>query len=248
MRQICLDTETTGLDPAKGDRIVEIGCVEIAGRAMSDNPKYCFHVYLNPERDVPEEVVKVHGLDNKFLADKPLFADVVEDFLTFIKGAEIIIHNASFDVGFLDSELKHVGKKKLKNYCGKITDSLAMAKRIFPGLHNNLDKLCDRYSIDRSARTLHGALLDAQLLGEVYLAMTRKQESLLTETQEEKKQEEVVLEMPAPDAFILSNIHDTELAAHQDFLGRIMKKKGALWTQELGETVYGAPVTDEKPK
>lgn len=241
MRQICLDTETTGLDPKKGDRIVEIGCVEIVGRTISDNPKYCFHVYLNPEREVPEEVVRVHGLDNKFLADKPLFKAIADDFLHFIQGAEIIIHNAAFDVGFLDSELERIGKGKLSKYCAQVTDSLAMAKRIFPGLHNNLDKLCDRYSIDRSSRTLHGALLDAQLLAEVYLAMTRKQESLLAEPEEEHHEEEV-REMPDPSLCVHGVIHESELAAHKDFLDRILKKKGALWKQEVGETVFGRQV------
>ena len=179
MRQICLDTETTGLYADKDDRIVEVGCAEIVGRTLSDRPEAFFHRYINPERDVPIEAVNVHGLDNAFLADKPVFADIVDDFLKFIEGAELIIHNASFDVGFLNMELGRLGKGRIEDYCLKVTDSLKMASDMFPGLRNNLDVLCTRYEIDRSARTLHGALLDARLLAEVYLAMTRKQGELL---------------------------------------------------------------------
>ena len=228
MRQISLDTETTGRIVEEGDRIVEIGCVELVGRALSDNPKYYFHLYLNPERDVPEEVVKIHGLTTEFLQDKPLFADVADSFLDFIKGAELIIHNAEFDVGFLDAELQRAGKGKLTDYCSKITDTLSIARTIFPGLRNNLDILCTRYEIDNSSRTLHGALLDAHLLAEVYLAMTRKQESLLEVLSGESDTPDPI---PSPGSFIVAQATGEELAEHEAFLDRIDKKckTGALW-------------------
>ncbi len=231
MRQISLDTETTGRMVEEGDRIVEIGCVELVGRALSDNPKYYFHLYLNPERDVPEEVVKIHGLTNEFLRDKPLFADVVDSFLDFIKGAELIIHNAEFDVGFLNAELQRTGKGKVTDYCSKITDTLAIARTVFPGLRNNLDILCTRYEIDNSSRTLHGALLDAQLLAEVYLAMTRKQESLLGTLSGESDTPDPI---PSPDAFLAAQATSEELAEHEAFLDCIDKKckTGALWREQ----------------
>ena len=251
MRQISLDTETTGRDAAGGDRVVEIGCVELVGRSLSDNPKYYFHLYLNPERDVPEEVVRIHGLTRKFLEDKPVFADVADSFLDFIKGAELIIHNAEFYVGFLNAELNRVGKGKLENYCSKITDTLAIARTIFPGLRNNLDILCSRYEIDNSSRTLHGALLDAHLLAEVYLAMTRKQESLLGELSGESDKPDPI---PKPEAFIAAQATSQEIAEHEAFLDRIDKKckTGALWrtqsrsvpsqTTEKNETPAVKPV------
>ena len=156
-RQICLDTETTGINAEDGDRIVEIGCFEIVGRTLSDDPSHVYWAYINPERDVPDEAVAIHGLTNEFLADKPVFADVADDFLKFIKGAELIIHNAKFDVGFLNAELKRIGKGRVEDYCSNVIDTLAMAREIFPGLRNTLDVLCGRYGVDRSARTLHGA-------------------------------------------------------------------------------------------
>lgn len=229
MRQICLDTETTGLDPDKGDRIVEVGCAEIIGRTLTDKSEAYFHRYINPERDVPPEVVAVHGLDNAFLADKPVFADIVDEFIAFVSGAELIIHNAEFDVGFLNMELKRLGKGRLEDYCPKITDSLRMAAGIFPGLRNSLDVLCTRYEIDKSARTLHGALLDARLLAEVYLAMTRKQGELLSDTIEAGA---AGFEIPAPSLLVKAQVPAEELAEHAAFLERIAKKskKGCLWT------------------
>lgn len=175
-RQITLDTETTGLDPLNGDRIVEIGCVEVIDRRITENH---FHVYINPERDVPEDAVAIHGLTNEFLGDKPVFAAVAQDFCNFIKGAELIIHNASFDVGFLNAELKQAGFPTVDELATNVIDSLAMAKNMFPGKRNNLDALCERLEIDNSERTLHGALLDAELLADVYLRLTRGQNSLM---------------------------------------------------------------------
>jgi DNA polymerase III, epsilon subunit len=232
MRQICLDTETTGLYADKGDRLVEVGCAEIIGRTLSDNPEAFFHRYVNPERDVPPEVVAVHGLDNAFLADKPVFADIADEFLAFVEGAELIIHNAEFDVGFLNMELGRLGKGRIEDYCPKITDSLKMAAGIFPGLRNTLDVLCTRYEIDNSSRTLHGALLDARLLAEVYLAMTRRQGELLSDTIEAGASG---FRIPDASLFVRATVPPDELALHEAFLATIAKKskKGCLWANAL---------------
>ena len=176
MRQIFLDTETTGLDPALGHRIIEIAAVEIVNRRFTDRH---YHQYVNPGRDIDAGALEVHGITSEFLADKPKFRDVARDMLEFIEGAELIIHNAPFDVAFLDHELALLELQSLKIYCPQVTDTLKMAKGLHPGKRNSLDALCDRYQIDNSARSLHGALLDARLLAEVYLSMTRGQESLL---------------------------------------------------------------------
>ena len=233
MRQICLDTETTGMHPDKGDRLVEIGCVEIVGRTLSDKPEHFYHQYINPERDVPADAVAVHGLTTERLAKEPIFSAIVDDFLAFITDAELIIHNAEFDVGFLNMELKKLKKGKIQDYCAKVTDSLAIAREMFPGLRNNLDVLCTRFNIDKSERTLHGALLDAQLLAEVYLAMTRKQGSLLGEQYEAG---EAIEPMPNASQLIVATAPADELALHREFIARIEKKckTGAMWTKVLG--------------
>ncbi|GLK81571.1 DNA polymerase III subunit epsilon [Methylopila turkensis] len=166
MREIVLDTETTGLDPLRGDRIVEIGCVELLNRIPTGS--HC-HIYINPERDMPEEAFRVHGLSSEFLADKPVFADVVDEFLAFIDEDALVIHNAAFDVGFLNAELKRVGKPEIGNY--RVIDTLALARRKNAGGSNSLDALCQRYGIDNSRRTKHGALLDSEILAEVYLEL-----------------------------------------------------------------------------
>lgn len=178
MRQIILDTETTGLDPKQGHRIVEIAAIELCNRQFTGNH---FHYYLNPERDSDEGALQVHGLTTEFLQDKPKFQEISKDLLNFVKDSELIIHNAPFDVGFINHELSLINLQTLDSYCSSITDTLKLAKELHPGKRNNLDTLCERYSIDNSKRTLHGALLDAELLAEVYLAMTRGQESLLIE-------------------------------------------------------------------
>ena len=178
MRQIFLDTETTGLSAENGDRVIEIGCVELLNRKPTGNRK---HFYLNPGRDSHEEALKVHGITNEFLRDKPAFAVVVDELLDFLAGAEIVMHNASFDVGFLNQELALLGRPKIHQYVGSVTDTLAMAKELYPGKRNSLDALCDRLGVDNSSRTLHGALLDAELLADVYINMTRGQEALLIE-------------------------------------------------------------------
>ena len=236
MRQIVLDTETTGLSPEDGHRIIEIGCVELLNRKLTGNR---FHVYLNPERAIDQGAVDVHGLDNKFLADKPLFGSIVEDFIAFVQGAELVIHNAPFDVGFINAELKRLvsGPRTITENCG-VLDTLALAKKKHPGQRNNLDALCKRYGVKNSHRELHGALLDAEILAEVYLAMTGGQSDLLLEP--EKREE-----APKPDATPsnlpgirkdrpkLAIIHcsGTELEAHQERLSAIDKSSGGrcLW-------------------
>lgn len=227
-RQVVLDTETTGLNARLGDRVIEIGCVEILGRSVTERH---FHRYLNPGRDIEEGAAKVHGLTREFLADKPRFAGVAAEFLDYIRGAEVIIHNADFDVEFLDQEFALAGLKPVSEYCSKIIDTLAMARELHPGKRNSLDALCERYAVDNSRRTLHGALLDACLLAEVYLAMTRGQESL-------------VIDLDAPptaaaaaaariDAAKLTVLRATEEEerAHEKLLDGIDKeaKDGSLW-------------------
>ncbi len=175
-RQIVLDTETTGLSAEAGDRIIEIGCVELVGRKLTGNN---LHFYLNPERDSHEDALKVHGISNEFLRDKPRFAEVADEILRYLEGAEIIIHNAAFDLGFLDKELERLGKPVFSSFVGEVIDTLAMAKQLYPGKRNSLDALCDRLGVDNSTRTLHGALLDAELLADVYINLTRGQEALL---------------------------------------------------------------------
>ena len=175
-RQIVLDTETTGLSAEGGDRIIEIGCVELLNRKLTGNN---LHFYLNPERDSHEDALKVHGISNEFLRDKPRFAEVAQEFLDYVQGAEIIIHNAAFDVGFLNKELELVNSPPFATFVGVVTDTLVMAKEMFPGKRNSLNALCDRLGVDNSGRTLHGALLDAELLADVYINLTRGQDALL---------------------------------------------------------------------
>ena len=175
MRQIILDTETTGLEPSQGHRIIEIGCVELIDRRLSQNH---YHQYLNPEREIEDGAMEVHGISNEFLHDKPLFTDVVEDFLAFVEGAELIIHNAPFDIGFLDNELSLLGRSDRMTDHVRVLDTLEMARDLHPGQRNSLDALCQRYDVDNSSRKLHGALLDSEILADVYLAMTGGQSDL----------------------------------------------------------------------
>ena len=179
MRQIILDTETTGLEISLGHRIIEIAAVEMVNRSLTSNH---FHQYLNPGREIDPGAQQVHGISLEFLQDKPLFKDVVQDFLAYVAGGELVIHNAPFDVGFLNYELGLLGMQPIQHYCPVIIDTLKMAKSLRPGQKNNLDALCKNYQIDNSKRTLHGALVDTELLAEVYLAMTRGQESLMMES------------------------------------------------------------------
>ncbi len=176
MRQIVLDTETTGLSAENGDRIIEIGCVELLNRKLTGNN---LHFYVNPERDSHEDALKVHGISNEFLRDKPKFAAISDQLLDYLRDAEVIIHNAPFDISFLNKEMERLGHPPITTILGQVTDSLVMAKEMFPGKRNGLDALCDRLGVDNSGRTLHGALLDAELLADVYINMTRGQDALL---------------------------------------------------------------------
>ena len=178
MRQIVLDTETTGLSAENGDRIIEIGCVELIGRKLTGNNK---HFYLNPGRDSHEDALKVHGISNEFLRDKPKFSTVADELLDYLRDAEVIIHNAPFDVSFLNKELDLIGRDPIRHCVARVTDSLMMAKEMFPGKRNSLDALCDRLEVDNSGRTLHGALLVSELLADVYINLTRGQNSLMIE-------------------------------------------------------------------
>ena len=221
MRQVFLDTETTGLSPDSGDRIIEIGCVELIARKLTGNNK---HFYLNPERDSHEDALKVHGISNEFLKDKPRFGVIAGELLAYLNGAEIIIHNAPFDVGFLNKELEICGQHPISAHVGKITDSLMMAKELYPGKRNSLDALCDRLEVDNSGRTLHGALLDAELLADVYINLTRGQNSLLMEANTTAQSDAT---SPVIDLrqFVLTVLaaNDDELDTHEKVLADIDK-------------------------
>jgi DNA polymerase III subunit epsilon len=221
MRQIVLDTETTGLSAEGGDRIIEIGCVELLNRKLTGNN---LHFYLNPERDSHEDALRVHGISNEFLRDKPKFVEVAEDILAYLQDADIIIHNAAFDVSFLNKELELIGKPAFGEFVASVTDTLVMAKEMFPGKRNSLDALCDRLGVDNSGRTLHGALLDAELLADVYINLTRGQDALLIDAADAEGGtghfERVDLsrfELPVLAA------NEQELAAHEDLLAQLDK-------------------------
>jgi DNA polymerase III subunit epsilon len=229
MRQIFLDTETTGLSPENGDRIIEIGCVELLHRKLTGNN---LHFYINPERDIHEDAIKVHGLTLDFLQDKPKFADVVDAICSFLQGAEIIIHNAPFDVGFLNKELELLGRPAITTYVSGVVDTLAMAKEMFPGKRNSLDALCDRLEVDNSGRTLHGALLDAELLADVYINMTRGQNALVMDVDTDDRHSGAAhLSGTRVDLSTLSlpviTASEQELSAHEDVLAQIDKSSGA---------------------
>ncbi len=228
MRQIVLDTETTGLNARSGDRIIEIGCVEMINRQLTGNN---FHHYINPERDSEEGALAVHGLTTEFLSDKPKFAEIVDEFCEYISGADVIIHNAPFDIGFLDAELQRLNMPVFKDHVNEILDTLVQAKEMHPGKRNSLDSLCDRYGISNAHRTLHGALLDAELLAEVYLAMTRGQNSLSMDLGEEEAGGGVALEMVAIADILVHCASEGELAAHEALLDGLDKQiKGtSLW-------------------
>ena len=224
-RQIVLDTETTGLSAQAGDRIIELGCVELVNRKLTGNN---LHLYLNPERDSHEDALKVHGISNEFLRDKPKFADCVQDILQYLQGAELIIHNAGFDVGFLDKELELVGLPPLATHVDSITDTLAMAKELYPGKRNSLDALCDRLGVDNSGRTLHGALLDAELLADVYINLTRGQDALLIIDDEQDSATGANFVQIDLRSFNLPVLpaSEQEAAAHEEVLTQIDKASG----------------------
>lgn len=226
MRQIFLDTETTGLYPDQGHRIIEIAAVEIFNRRPTQRH---FHIYINPEREIDPGAQEVHGISLEFLQDKPLFAAIAEEFIEFIRGAELIIHNAPFDVGFLNMELARLNLDKLESYISGIIDTLKMAKEMRPGQRNNLDALCRHYGIDNSQRTLHGALLDAELLAEVYIAMTRGQESLLMDLSspaEHVSQTSLTVDL---SMIKLVTADEEELFAHQQYVEGLAKSGATPW-------------------
>ena len=232
MRQIFFDTETTGLEAENGDRIIEIGCLEMVDRRMTGNT---LHLYINPERSSHPDALKVHGLTDEFLADKPKFAEIADQLIEFLRGAELIIHNAAFDIGFVNAELRRLKRGTLHDVVAKVTDSLLMAREMFPGKANSLDALCRRLEVDNSNRTLHGALLDARLLAEVYINMTRGQGSLVIDHHEGGSGTQ--LEVAAVDlaSFSLPVLAPTpdELAAHDKVLADLDKASG-------GKTVWKA--------
>jgi DNA polymerase III subunit epsilon len=229
MRQIFLDTETTGLSPDAGDRIIEIGCVEMINRRLSGRN---LHFYLNPQRSSHPDAVKIHGLTDEFLADKPLFESVADELLEFVAGAEVIIHNASFDVGFLNAELKRLARAPFPGMVASVTDSLLMARSMFPGKANSLDALCKRLEVDNTGRSLHGALLDAGLLAEVYIRLTRGQNSLVIDAGESAALQSAIasvdlrgLDLPVIEA------SEAEAEAHAAMLKELDKASG-------GKTVW----------
>ncbi len=230
-RQVVLDTETTGLNAKLGDRIIEIGCVEILSRNVSDRH---FHAYLNPERDVDLGATRVHGLTLDDLRAKPKFAEVAKTFLDFVSGAEILIHNADFDLEFLDWELKRARLGKFSDHVAKVSDTLAFARELHPGKKNSLDALCERYFVNHANRTLHGALLDARLLAECYLAMTRGQESLVIELETAAQAEAAVRAIDVANLIVLPALPE-EVALHEQYLDAMEKEaKGpALWRRLL---------------
>lgn len=216
MRQVFLDTETTGLYAAQGDRIIEIGCIEMEGRRYTGRK---LHHYLNPQRSSHPEAVRIHGITDDFLADKPPFAAIAAELLEFLSGAELLIHNASFDLGFLDAELERLGLPPAARHVGAVTDTLLMAREMFPGKSNSLDALCKRLEVDNSNRELHGALLDAGLLAEVYARMTRGQESLVIDAADDSPAQvaAAAVDLSTFDLPVLSPT-DEEAAAHEQVL------------------------------
>jgi DNA polymerase-3 subunit epsilon len=235
MRQIILDTETTGLNPRTGDRVIEIGCVELLNRRPTGNT---FHRYLNPERDSDPGALEVHGLTTEFLKDKPKFVDVVDAFCDFVSGAEILIHNAAFDVAFLDEELARLERPGFGAHCGSVIDTLSMARELHPGKRNSLDALCERYDVSNAHRTLHGALLDAELLAEVYLAMTRGQESLMIDIAPRATVEEAGWMRVDRSALIVLRADDDELLAHVATLDAIAKESRKTPVWRIAATVH----------
>ena len=232
MRQIILDTETTGLDPLQGHRIIEIGCVELEDRKLTGNRYQC---YLNPEREVDIAAMEVHGITNEFLADKPVFAQEEAEFIKFVRGAELLIHNAPFDIGFLNNELRlsNAGNKQMEDLCG-VLDTLVLARAKHPGQRNSLDALCKRYHVDNTQRVLHGALLDAEILADVYLMMTSGQSSLLLQDEPEevmKRRRKARKLDPQRTPLRVIMAAPNELRAHQDRLQEIGKnsEQGCFW-------------------
>jgi len=225
MRQIFLDTETTGLYPAQGHRIIEVAAVEVVNRRVT---KHYFHQYINPEREIDAGAQEIHGLSLDFLQDKPKFADISKELIDFIADAELIMHNAPFDVGFLNHEFGMLDIPKLETMVSKVTDTLRMAKDLRPGQRNNLDALCKHYGIDNSKRTLHGALLDAELLAEVYMAMTRGQESLVMDLEVSSTANSLAFGEALPPLFV-QKADATETTEHEAYLASMAKSGRCIW-------------------
>lgn len=226
MRQIFLDTETTGLYPEQGHRVIEIAAIETINRRPTGNH---FHQYLNPEREIDAAAQEVHGITLEFLQDKPRFESIADDFIQFVKDSELIIHNAPFDVGFLNSELGRLGLQPVATFCDKITDTLKMAKDARPGQRNNLDALCRHFEIDNSRRTLHGALLDAELLAEVYMALTRGQDSLMIDLEHEAETHKGVWSNTNMTKLKVLMANEQECAAHESYLSGLEIGEKTLW-------------------
>jgi DNA polymerase III subunit epsilon len=235
MRQIFLDTETTGLYADQGDRVIEIGCVELVNRKLTGNN---LHLYLNPDRDSHPEALRIHGITTEFLSDKPRFSEVAQQLLDYVQDAEIIIHNAGFDLGFLNAELRAIGRPQFRDFVASVVDTLAMAKEMFPGKRNSLDALCDRLGVDNSGRTLHGALLDAELLADVYINLTRGQDALLMEVAdtETKAGSGRAIEVTDLSGYVLPVLaaSEQELAVHSELMAQIDKASG-------GKTIWKEP-------
>jgi DNA polymerase-3 subunit epsilon len=227
MRQIFLDTETTGLYHAQGHRVIEVAAVEVVNRRLT---KQHFHYYLNPDREIDQGAQEVHGISLEFLQDKPRFADIANELIAFIADSELIMHNAPFDVGFLNREFGLIEQKPVEAITAKITDTLKIAKEMRPGQRNSLDALCKHYGIDNSKRTLHGALLDAELLADVYMAMTRGQDSLMMELDKpQKKNSDEVQQIKQPVLVKLAN--QAEISAHDEYIASLAKSSDCLWAK-----------------
>lgn len=240
MREIVLDTETTGLDPLRGDRLVEIGCVEIFNRMPTGQT---FHRYINPERDMPQEAFAVHGLSSEFLGDKPLFAQIVDEFLEFVGDAPLVIHNASFDIGFINAELDRLKRQAIGR--DRLVDTLLLARRKHPGVSNRLDDLCSRYAIDNSRRTKHGALLDAELLAEVYIDLIGARQSQLILVESVSRQSGGTLDMPRRQRRVplAPRVTEADRIAHRDFIATLGEK--AIWMEFVGTEVLEQRVSDQ---
>lgn len=245
MRQIVLDTETTGLEVRAGNRILEIGCVELNNRQLTGNN---LHFYINPERESEEGALNVHGITTEFLSDKPKFAEIAEEFREYIKGAEIIIHNAAFDIAFLDEEFRLVGYPKFEDHVHGVIDSLKMARELHPGRRNSLDALCERYEISNAHRVLHGALLDSELLAEVYLAMTRGQNTLSMTIEDDSDADGNALALAPLEDVVVRLATEEELAAHAEVLKAVDKasKGNCVWNAlTAAEATAAAPAAPE---
>lgn len=227
MRQVFLDTETTGLSPTQGHRIIEIAAVEAVNRRLTKNH---FHIYLNPDREIDQGAQEVHGITLEFLQDKPRFADIADEFLQFVAGAELIIHNAPFDVGFLNAELGKIDKPEIESVSGSVIDTLKMAKDMRPGQRNSLDALCRHFGVDNSRRTLHGALLDAELLADVYMAMTRGQESLMMDLLDDAHDSAEFSIDGVAKPLLIVEADAEEQTAHEAYLADLGKSGKCLWS------------------